>query len=80
MTASNGKCVINRKPKSALQPWGAKEEVLPLVSKPARRKSTWVHCPAGHFFKRPSLLGLVLKGEYPETREGVGVVFNNLIK
>jgi hypothetical protein len=30
------------------------------------------HCPAGHFFKTPSLHGLVLKGEYPETREGVG--------
>ncbi len=72
MTASHGKCVIDRKPKSVLQTWGAKEEVLSLVLKPARRKSTWVHCPAGHFFKTPSLHGLDLKGEDPETLEGVG--------
>jgi hypothetical protein len=31
----------------------------------------------GIVFKRPSLQGLILKGEYPETREGVGVDFIN---
>jgi hypothetical protein len=60
-------------PNAALQPlWVQENKYAHLYRKAAWCKVSVPIVRPDIVFKRPTLQGLVLKGEYPKTREGVG--------